>query len=235
VGVPLRRAVFVVVAVLAFQLVGSTSLYALLGIDHTLDLVARTFAATYPIVDGRVAFPIVEWDRAMFNAHRLATYAHIIPSALALLIGPFQLWTNFRQARPRLHRALGIVYVGAQLVGLPSGMYLSRFEYGGLTATYGFFGMGLTTLVCTALGVRSILVGDRAAHRTWMIRGYGVLWSSAVVFRWILFLALPHLARPLPGGFREPYVAFVFLSWAIGLLAADLYLHLTRPRDAVAR
>lgn len=228
----LRRALFVIVAALAFQLVSSAAMYALAGIDQTIDLAKRIFALTYPTVDGQLGFPILEWDRTLFNAHRLAAYGHILPSALALAIGPFQLWTNFRQARPRLHRALGVTYVCAQLVGIPAGMYLSRFEYAGLTATYGFHGMGLTTLVCTALAVRSILVGDEASHRAWMIRGYAVMWSSAVLFRWALLLLMPHLARgPLPASFREPYTALIFLAWAAGLLAADVYLHFARPRS----
>jgi len=230
---PLRRVLSIVVAALAFQLVISAALYALVGIDHTIDLAERIFAVTWPIVDGKSTFPLFAWNRTMFSAHRLLAFGHIVPSALALALGPLQLWTRLRARRPRLHRALGVTSVVAQLVGVPCGMAIARFEYGGVASMIGFFGMGATTLACTALGVRAIVAGDRAAHRAWMIRAYAVMWSSAVLFRWLLLLVIPSLSAAA-GGFRDVYVAFVFLSWAGGLLAADLYLHVTRAR-AVAR
>jgi len=226
-----RRAAGLLVVVTAFELVAAAALYSILGVDRTLDLVARVFSFTYPTVGGQVAFPLVEWDRTLFHAHTLVTYGHVIFAPLALALGPLQLWPRLRSSRPRLHRALGIAYVVAQLIGLPCGMTLARWEYGGLTATFGFFFMGATTLVCTGLGVRAIWGADRAAHREWMIRGYVVMWSGSVVFRYVLLFLLPHLAeRPLPDGFREPYVACVFLSWALGLLAADIYLTATKGR-----
>jgi hypothetical protein len=219
-----RSVLRVLVAITALGTVGTASMYPILGIDATLDLVNRIFTLTYPIVGGRAAFPLSEFDRGLFHAHTIALYAHVTAAPLALALGLLQLWPRFRAVRPRLHRAIGVGYLAAQLVGLPSGMWLARWEYGGLTATVGFFFMGATTLACSGLALRAISVGDRAAHRAWMVRGYVVMWSSSVLFRYYLFVALPKIA---PDSFRELYVAGVFLSWALGLLAADVYLHVT--------
>jgi hypothetical protein len=215
----------VVMALLAGQLFVGAVVYWLFGFDVTLSLGKRLFGLTYP-TDG---MPLLDYDRQMFHAHAFAAWTHIIASPLALMIGPLQLWERLRTAIPRLHRALGYTYLGLQLVGLPAGMYLGRFDYAGEAATYGFFAMGATTLVCSAAALRAILGGDRVSHRQWMIRGYAVMWSSSVGFRLFLFLGLPRLAHePLPSGFRAPYIAFVFLSWAIALLLADVYLSATR-------
>jgi hypothetical protein len=209
-------------ALLAAQLFAAAVVYWVSGFDRALDVGKRIFSLTW-----RDPMPLFDFDKQLFHAHATAAWAHIIASPLALVIGPLQLWPRLRRARPRLHRAMGAAYVGLQLVGLPCGMYLGRFDYGGEPASYGFFAMGATTLICTLAAVRAILADDRAAHRQWMVRGYAVMWSSSVGFRLVLFLAMPHLVRD---GFRGPYVAFVFLSWALALLGADLYLHATRAR-----
>jgi uncharacterized membrane protein len=216
-------------ALLAVQLFAAAVVYWVSGFAGAIGFGERIFSLTYPLRDGAAAMPLFEFNRQMFPAHALVVWTHIIASPLALVLGPLQLWERLRTARPRLHRATGYAYLALQAIGLPCGMYLGRFDYGGETATYGFFAMGALTLACSALALRAILGGDRAAHRQWMVRGYSVMWTSSVGFRLFLFLVLPRIvSEPLPAGFRAPYVAFVFLSSAIGLVGADVYLQATR-------
>jgi len=226
-----RFAIGAAMALLAAQLFAGAVVYWAAGFDVALALGKRLFGLTYPILDGAAAMPLFDYDRVMFHAHARAAWAHIIAAPLALVIGPLQLWERLRTARPRLHRALGYSYLALQAIGLPCGIYLGRFDYGGEAASYGFVAMGALTLACSALALRAILGGDRASHRQWMVRGYSVMWSSSVGFRLFLFLVLPRVAQePLPAGFRAPYVAFVFLSSALGLIGADVYLHATREK-----
>ena len=219
-------ATFLVVIALVF--LADAAMYIVLGTDGALDHVARTVSAIYPTVDGIVALPLIEHDRILFRARPVATYLHVILAPLALAIGLLQLWPTLRARHPAVHRWTGRLFTVAVAVSVPAGMALSVDEYGGRVATFGFFGMGVTTLVCLTMGILAILRRDRARHREWMIRTYAVLWSSSVGFRLLIILVIPLIAEtPLPGGFREPYLAFIYISWPAGLLFADIYLSRT--------
>ena len=58
------------------------------------------------------------------------------------------------------------------------------------------------------------------------------MWSSVVLFRLAILFWIPFEVRrsggELPADFRGPYVVCVFLSWSLALLAADVYLSLTK-------
>lgn len=202
-------------------------LYAILGIDGALATLARLFGLTYPVVNGRVAMPLLSWVPGIFHAHVLATYLHVLLLPVALLIGPLQLSARLRQRRPQLHRLLGRCYAGAVFVGVPAGVYLGIFSGEGIVATMGYFGMGLSALVCTVLAWHAAQTRDFVSHRAFMIRSYVVLFTSAIGLRLLLLLLVPRLG-PMPQGFHEPYVICVFLTWSLGLLSADIYLYLTR-------
>jgi hypothetical protein len=78
----------------------------------------------------------------------------------------------------------------------------------------------------------AIFAGDAVAHRTWMIRGFSVMWCSVVLFRLGIIFVIPAVAE-LPQGYGPPYTAFIFLSWAVGLLLGDIYLFATRNHPRV--
>lgn len=221
---PLLRRVALVVAV---TMALDSLLYAILGIDGAIATLNRLFGLTYPLVDGRVAMPLLRWVPDIFHSHKLATYLHVLLLPVALIIGPLQLSAQLRQRRPQLHRFLGRCYVSAVLVGVPAGVYLGLFSGEGIVATMGYFGMGFSALVCTVLAWHAAQTRDFVSHRAFMIRSYFVLFSSAIGLRLLLLLVVPRLG-PMPQGFHEPYVICVFLTWSLGLLAADAYLYLTR-------
>ena len=206
-------------------------LYAVLGIDGAIATIGRVFALTYPVVGGRAVLPLLAWAPGVFHAHAVATYTHVLLSPLALVTGPLQLWPGLRQRQPRLHRWVGRLYVFAIGVGIPAGVYLGAYEGEGVVATMGFFGMGLTTITCTLLAWHAARARDFVSHRAFMLRSYVVLFTSNVGVRLLVLLLLPHLA-PMPQGFREPYLVCVYLTWALGLLGADVYLYLAQPRPA---
>jgi rhodanese-related sulfurtransferase len=54
--------------------------------------------------------------RAVFEANRVAIYAHIFASAVALALGPFQFSARLRNRRISLHRWLGRFYLGVGVV-----------------------------------------------------------------------------------------------------------------------
>jgi len=155
---------------------------------------------------------------ASFRERPVAIYAHAICGGIGLALAPFQFVRGSFSRRPRLHRALGRVYLVGVLGTGASGLYMSFFAYGGLAAGAGFFGMATANLVCGQLGLRAILRRDVPTHRAWMARSAAVMFS-AVTFR----LWLPILA-PLLGDFRSAYAADAWVSWVPNLLAAEWLL-----------
>jgi hypothetical protein len=201
--------------------------YWFVGIERTITLEEGILGLTYPAPGGALGPPILDWNRTMFDAQATALFLHIAGCPLALLLGLFQLSSRFHHRFPLAHRRTGVVYLVALAVGVPAGVWLGRFDVAGTISAFGYAFMGSITLVCAAAAAYAIARADVAAHRTWMIRSYAVLWTSSVGFRLLIIFVIPRLAPslgPLPGSFVAPYAALVFLTPALGLLAADLYL-----------
>lgn len=116
------------------------------------------------------SFPLLEWDMWLFREHWLAFYTHVIFGPIALMAGLFQLWPSLRRRRPLLHRWMGRLYLACQALSLPAGMYMSRFEYAGTEAMYGFFGMGGSTLLCSFMAYRSIRNGE--CYCFWLVSSH---------------------------------------------------------------
>jgi uncharacterized membrane protein len=149
---------------------------------------------------------------------------HISGGTVALVIGPFQLLTGLRGGHPRLHRLLGRIYVGAVLATAAGGLLLARIAMGGPLARLGFAALALVLLAMTAAAFVSILRGRVAAHRSWVIRSYAVVFT-AVTFRvWLAVLT----SFGLP--FDQVYAVGAWTAWMINLLAAETLLGMSRTR-----
>src|SRR5664279_4920444 len=80
-------------------------------------------------------FVLLTRDRALLDSQsflrlRYAPYtalmfAHGIPGALALFLGPFQFSNRLRQRFIRLHRAMGRTYVGSTFIAAPLAIVVS--------------------------------------------------------------------------------------------------------------
>ena len=92
--------------------------------------------------------------------------------ALALLLGPFQFSDTLRRLRPRLHRWLGRIYIGAIMVAASIALYIGpRFEQPS-TQIEQYFQGGLW-LFTTLMALFFILRRNIPAHKLWMMRSYG--------------------------------------------------------------
>jgi uncharacterized membrane protein len=157
--------------------------------------------------------------RASFAEHRLAVYAHVFGSAVALLIGPLQFWSRLRARRPALHRALGKLYlaVGVGLGGL-AGLALAPSAFGGLVAKLGFACLALAWLYTGIHALGAAQARDFAQHRRWMIRNFALTFAAVT-----LRIYLPgSLAAGLP--FEVAYPAIAWLCWLPNLVAAEWLL-----------
>lgn len=98
-------------------------------------------------------------------------FAHGIPGALALLLGPLQFSSRLRQRFIRFHRAIGRIYVGCTFIAAPLAIAVSILipNPGLLPATLVHSSCWIVT---TATALYCVLTGRIQQHREWMMRSY---------------------------------------------------------------
>jgi uncharacterized membrane protein len=163
--------------------------------------------------------------RGTFETHRVAIYAHIFASVVALAVGPFQFSQGLRTKRRGLHRWLGRLYLGVGvLVGGLAGLFMAFHAFGGIAARLGFAMLALAWLYTGFRAYRAIRARDLAAHRQWMVRNFALTFAAVTLRLW-----LPaSIASGIPFELAYPVVAW--LCWVPNLLAAELLLRQTRSR-----
>jgi uncharacterized membrane protein len=119
-------------------------------------------------------------DYPMYHAYRLQVIAdrhllipHTLAGTLALLIGPFQFSTRFRQRHLPLHRVLGRIYVVSVFVGSFTGIALAA----GRPGLPGTSMQAAAWMVCTTAAFVTARNRQIATHRQWMARSYAVTFT----------------------------------------------------------
>jgi len=97
---------------------------------------------------------------------------HGLTGATALLIGPFQFSDRLRTARPKLHRWLGRIYVGAVAVSAPLAAWIGFHFERPITAPEQIAQGGFWFL-CTLMALLCALRRQFLVHKVWMMRSYG--------------------------------------------------------------
>lgn len=161
-------------------------------------------------------------DYPMYHRYRLQVIAdrhllipHVIFGTIALLSGPLQFSTRFRQRYLRFHRILGRVYVISVFVGAITGIALAA----GRPGLPGTFMQAVAWIVCTTAAFITARNRQITQHRQWMARSYAVTFtfvSSRVLNLW------PRYWGHLGDAFAAVgVIAFTLVS----LLAVDLGLN----------
>lgn len=151
---------------------------------------------------------------------------HAISAATALLLGPWQFRATLRARRPRLHRAMGRLYVAACLVGGVTGGVLALGVSTGLVPLLGFGILAVWWVYTTTQALRMALQRQFPAHRKWMIRSFALTFA-AVTLRLQLVAA-----DLLPVDDDTAYRVISFLCWVPNAVFAELWL---RRRPATAQ
>jgi hypothetical protein len=161
-------------------------------------------------------------DYAMYHAYRLQVIAdrhllipHVLCGVIALLAGPIQFSSRFRQRHLKFHRVLGRTYVTSVFVGAFTGIALAA----GRPGMPGTSVQAAAWIVCTAAALITARYRKIAQHRRWMVRSYAVTFtfvSSRVLNLWPRYWS--HLGDPLAA---VGLIAFTLVS----LLVADLGLN----------
>lgn len=187
------------------------------------------------IVDSRAqerALQVQEFEDK-FTRHRAAILWHVIPGALFLLFAPLQFVRRIRGRYPAMHRWSGRALVLLALASVVPGLWFGLFmPTGGRgeTIVIAIFG----TLFAGAI-VRAWLAIRRrqtATHREWMIRAFAV----ALGISSVRLFAAPLDLLLTPMGWSSPaiFVASLWCGFGGTSLAAELWIHATRPRRAVS-
>ena len=129
-------------------------------------------------------------DYPMYHAYRLQVIAdrqllipHTLSGMLALLIGPIQFSSRFRNRHLTIHRVLGRMYVLSVFVGAATGVALA-------SGRPGFPGTSMQAaawVVCTTAAFITARNRRIVQHRQWMARSYAVTFtfvSSRVLNLW---------------------------------------------------
>ncbi len=171
---------------------------------------------------GQFVHPVM---RVVYVAERNAILLHAFAATLALALGPWQFMAGLRRARPRLHRWMGRVYLGAGvLVGGLAGLYMSFHAFGGAMAQAGFGLLALLWLYTGAQAYAAIRRGDVATHRRWMIRNFALTFAAVTLRLWMPLFALAGVP------FEIGYPVIAWISRVFNALVVEWWLR--RDRDA---
>ncbi len=126
----------------------------------------------------------------MYHAYRLQVIAdrgllipHVLFGAIALLSGPVQFSSRFRQRHLEFHRVLGRAYVVSVFIGAITGIALAA----GRPGLPGTFMQAAAWIVCTTAAFLTARNRQIIQHRQWMVRSYAVTFtfvSSRVLNLW---------------------------------------------------
>jgi uncharacterized membrane protein len=166
------------------------------------------------------------------NPHRTKLYndrylliPHAVLALTAMLIGPFQFSTRFRQRHLRTHRLMGRVYVASILITAPIALVLGLGSADSVKA-FGNGVMAALWFLCTVCAFLTVRNRQITGHRQWMVRSY--LFTLTFIFT--------RVANPIPSWFNMSDEAsgglFLFFS-LLYLFFADVgfnWRELTRKK-----
>lgn len=172
-------------------------------------------------------FRFTKEDLGKYFDIRWILILHISGGAIALLIGPFQLWEKFRTKRWRLHRVLGFIYLLAILVSSTCAIYLSVTTAFQVNNPYAFslhIWIGVW-VVSTFIAYYAAIKRKFLLHQEWMTRSY--IATVAFVLS-ALILRLPQVQRY--GNFAEISPSIFWFGWAVPFFVYDIILSARRKK-----
>ena len=141
---------------------------------------------------------------------------HVAGGSIALLSGPFQIWSGLRRRVLGAHRFLGTAYLTGVVIGSLGAFYMAA------VSPLPTFGIALTVLaiawlVTSSMALIAIKYRRIEIHKEWMMRSYVVTFGF-VVFRLIdemnLFANLGN----------ERFATIAWVCWTIPLLLVEVAL-----------
>lgn len=113
-----------------------------------------------------------EW--AYFFPVRWLILPHALAGLTALLTGPFQFSSRFRQKYLRVHRIMGRVYLASVTVAGVVAFYVSATHQKQLQDKEWIFALNTAWLITGAIAFAAVRNGNIEAHRDWIARNYAL-------------------------------------------------------------
>jgi uncharacterized membrane protein len=153
---------------------------------------------------------------------------HLLGGITALIIGPFQFSTSFRNRYLKIHRTLGKIFIIAIIIGSFCAIYMSFTvaQQVNIPWSISLFVLALVWLVSALMAYRMIRLKRIPQHREWMIRTY-VITFAFVLFR---FINESSIARSLMETFEERGPTAIWLSWAVPLFFTEVVLQWNKKK-----
>ncbi|MDX1522539.1 MAG: DUF2306 domain-containing protein [Anaerolineae bacterium] len=158
------------------------------------------------------------------STHPVGTYFHIIPSMLAILIGPFQFHRGIRTKHLKLHRWLGRIYLSGVLFGGLGGLYMAPFSFAGSASQLGFGLLAAAWLFTGYMAYLDIRQGRVETHREWMTRNYALTFAAVTLRIYTRTFFLMGMTLP------DFHAVNAWLCWIPNLIFAEWLIHRTRAR-----
>lgn len=133
-------------------------------------------------------------------------YLHIVSGIVALVIGPFTLFSKFREKNINRHRLLGKIYLIGILFGSVSGLYLAFYATGGLMSQLGFGFLSIFWLITAFQALTKIKHKKILDHQKWMIRNYSLTFAAVTLRIWLVLFTVIF-------GFEHFNVSYIIISW----------------------
>ena len=168
------------------------------------------------------ALPYLALDQNQFQGYwprRWWLLTHVVTGMVALLSGPVQLWLGLTDARPALHRRLGMTYMVSVSVSAATAYYLAFNTDNGLAFGAGLAGLATAWIITTGMAFVAIRKHLYDQHKEWMIRSY-VVTTAFVTFR----LIFPILQATGAGAVTEQLAVASWVCWAVPLLVTEALL-----------
>lgn len=149
--------------------------------------------------------------------YNISLNTHILFGAIALLIGWILFHNKLRNNYPKFHRNTGKVYVLSIAASGFSGIYIALFSYGGIIASAGFVGLGISWFYTTSLAFIFIRLGQITKHQKMMYLSYSICFAAVTFRLWNIILSA------LLNDQVIAYRISAWLCWMFNLIVA-LYL-----------
>lgn len=148
---------------------------------------------------------------------RNAFFVHVYASMWVLFAGFTQFSKSLLRHRPRLHRAMGYIYVAdVLLITGPAGLIMGFYANGGLFSRVAFISLASLWIFFTAMALVKARQKNFRAHRQYMIRSYALTLSAITLRAWKYAITNSVVLPPM-----DVYRVVAWLGWGGNLLVAE--------------
>ena len=158
----------------------------------------------------------------------LATWMHVVPGLIFLIVGPLQFSRTIRARWIRLHRILGRVFIvtGVFLVVISFGIVFMFPTIGGVVTAVANFTFGLLLIFALIKAFLHVRRREINLHREWMIRAFAIgLGASTIRLFIVAFVGIANAQ------IEEIFGISFWMGFTLNLLVAELWIRHIRAQN----